>query len=290
MGRELLIHLRTGFQNGLPRFLLWRISLLALGAGILAAFADLFQSETQRRAEARLLLQRGELIRENYENLRKHNEAVQSLRHDLRHHITALQGLCRDGDMGGIQTYLETLSSKPELNCVSGYTVHPAVDAVLTAMLARGEEAGVRAEVRVDLPSELPIPSSDLCPLLMNLLENALEANEKAPEGADKWLRVTMHIRGEYLYVGVENARFAPVAFAPGGAAVPLLQARRAPRHGPQVRPGHRPEVPQRAGPERRRRRLFRQHRPAAPRGGSIKQLRRPSFRERRSSYFRDST
>ena len=82
-------------------------------------------------------------------------------------------------------------------------------------MLARGEEAGVRAEVRVDLPSELPIPSSDLCPLLMNLLENALEANEKAPEGADKWLRVTMHIRGEYLYVGVENARFAPVAFDP---------------------------------------------------------------------------
>ena len=49
----------------------------------------------------------------------------------------------------------------------------------------------------------------------LNLLENALEANEKAPEGADKWLRVTMHIRGEYLYVGVENARFAPVDFDP---------------------------------------------------------------------------
>ena len=89
------------------------------------------------------------------------------------------------------------------------------MDAVLTAMLARGEEADIRAEVRVDLPSELPIPSSDLCPLLMNLLENALEANEKAPEGAKKWLRVTMHIRGEYLYVGVENARFAPVNFDP---------------------------------------------------------------------------
>ena len=191
--------------------------------------------------------------------------------------------------MGGIQTYLETLSSKPELNCVSGYTVHPAVDAVLTAMLARGEEAGVRAEVRVDLPSELPIPSSDLCPLLMNLLENALEANEKAPEGADKWLRVTMHIRGEYLYVGVENARFAPVAFAPrSGCTAPPSPARST--AWASVCPGHRPEVPQRAGPERRRRRLFRQHRPAAPRGGSIKQLRRPSFRERRSSYFRDST
>ena len=67
----------------------------------------------------------------------------------------------------------------------------------------------------MELPPELHIPNSDLCPLLMNLLENALEANEKAPEGAEKWLRVTMHLRGEYLYVGVENARFAPVNFDP---------------------------------------------------------------------------
>ena len=117
--------------------------------------------------------------------------------------------------MGEIQKYLESLSQRPELNRSNGYTVHPAVDAVLTAMLARGAETGIRAEVRVELPPELPIPNSDLCPLLMNLLENALEANEKAPEGAEKWLRVTMHIRGEYLYVGMENAYFAPVDFDP---------------------------------------------------------------------------
>ena len=113
--------------------------------------------------------------------------------------------------MGEIQKYLESLSQRPELNRSNGYTVHPAVDTVLTAMLARGAETGVRAEVRVELPPELHIPNSDLCPLLMN----ALEANEKAPEGAEKWLRVTMHLRGEYLYVGVENARFAPVNFDP---------------------------------------------------------------------------
>ena len=117
--------------------------------------------------------------------------------------------------MAEIQKYLSALAQRPELNRSSGYTVHPAVDAVLTAMLARGAETGVRAEVRVELPPELPIPNRDICPLLMNLLENALEANEKAPEGAEKWLRVTMHIRGEYLYVGVENAQFAPVNFDP---------------------------------------------------------------------------
>lgn len=40
--------------------------------------------------------------------------------------------------MGEIQKYLESLSQRPELNRSNGYTVHPAVDTVLTAMLARG--------------------------------------------------------------------------------------------------------------------------------------------------------
>lgn len=47
----------------------------------------------------------------------------------------------------------------------------------------------------------------------MNLLENALEANEKIPEGPEKWIKVFIHIRGDYLYVGVDNARYEPVNF-----------------------------------------------------------------------------
>ena len=69
-GQELLLQLRTGFQMGLPRFLLWKLSLPALGAGVLAALIHLLQTEAERRTEARLLLQRGELAQENYENLR----------------------------------------------------------------------------------------------------------------------------------------------------------------------------------------------------------------------------
>ena len=212
-GWELLVQLQESFRSGLFRFFLWRWSALALAAGILAVLIDLFRGEAERRTEERLVLQRGELAQENYENLRRHNEEIIALRHDMRHHITTLQGLLQEGDTEEAARYLDTLSKRPELARSSGYTVHPAVDAVLSAMLARGASAGVRAEVKVDLPSSLSIPDSDLCPLLMNLLENALEANEKAPEGAEKWLRVTMHIRGEYLYVGVENARFGLVDF-----------------------------------------------------------------------------
>ena len=69
-GQELLLQLRTGFQMGLPRFLLWKLSLPALGAGVLAALIHLLQTEAERRTEARLLPPAGELAQENYENLR----------------------------------------------------------------------------------------------------------------------------------------------------------------------------------------------------------------------------
>ena len=61
-------------------------------------------------------------------------------------------------------------------------------------------------ERRIDVPETLPFPDTELCMVLMNLLQNAL-----APEGVRKWLRVDLHIRGVHLYIGVENSRFAPV-------------------------------------------------------------------------------
>ena len=65
--------------------------------------------------------------------------------------------------MEEIQRYLESLSQRPELNRISGYTVHPAVDAVLTAMLARGAEAG-SAEVKGRSAARASIPTATLPP------------------------------------------------------------------------------------------------------------------------------
>lgn len=85
------------------------------------------------------------------------------------------------------------------------------VNILLTAYLQRCREQDIDAAVRVELPPRLSLSDADLCALLTNLLENAVEANEKIPEGRDRWLRVAIHIRGQYLYIGVENARCTPV-------------------------------------------------------------------------------
>ncbi len=185
----------------------------ALTVTFVAGMVKLIRQESERRTETRLLLQRGTLAQENYENLRNQNEEISALRHDLRHHITVLRSLCQKGDLERVSAYLDTMGA---WNMAPGnYTVHPAVNGILTAMLARGERLGIQSSVQVKLSGQLSIPDSDLCALLMNLLENAIDANEKVPEGAERWIRITIHIRGDYLYIGVENARSRPVDFDP---------------------------------------------------------------------------
>ncbi len=119
--------------------------------------------------------------------------------------------LCQEGNLERVDAYLDTMGAENTIH--RDYTVHPAVNGVLTAMLDRGARLGIQSDVRIQLPRQLSIPDSDLCALLMNLLENALEANEKIPEGPEKWIKVFIHIRGDYLYVGVDNARYEPVNF-----------------------------------------------------------------------------
>lgn len=210
-GRYILLQLQLSMQNGLYRFFLWKWAVLTLIASAMIATIEIIRQEDERRTETRLLLQRGALAQENYENLRRHNEEIAILRHDLRHHLTVLQNLCQEKDYDHVRAYLDTMGA---WNTMPGdYTVHPFVNGILTVMLARGSRLGIRSEVRVQLPEQLTIPDNDLCALLMNLLENALEANEKVPKEKDRWMKVAMHIRDSYLYIGVENARFEPVDF-----------------------------------------------------------------------------
>lgn len=212
-GRTILLQLQLSIQNGIYRFFLWKWTALALVSGTVSAAVEVIRQEIERRTETRLLLQRGILAQENYENLRSQNEAIAALQHDLRHHITVLRSLCQKGDPERVSAYLDTIGA---WNTAPGdYTVHPAVNGILTAMLARGERLGIQSKVQVKLPGQLSIPDSDLCALLMNLLENAIDANEKVPEGAERWMKIVIHIRGDYLYIGVENARSRPVDFDP---------------------------------------------------------------------------
>ena len=186
---------------------------LLLGLCFLESVAALIRRIAQRETELQVLSARENLTREQLATVRESAAALGELRHEVKNHYLVLQNLYHAGEGKQLDAYLTELISEaasiPALTCAA----HPAVNTVLTAMLARAQKQGIEVERRVNVPETLPFPDTELCTVLINLLQNALDANALAPEGARKWLRVDLHVRGVHLYIGVENSRFAPVDY-----------------------------------------------------------------------------
>lgn len=116
-----------------------------------------------------------------------------------------LQSLCREGKYEKLDEYLARLTRQTVEIAPMKLAAHPVVNAILTQGAKRARDAGVELRCQVTLPETLSIPDEDLAAFLMNLLSNALEAAEGLPKGQPRWVEVTMHIRGKYLFIEGRN-------------------------------------------------------------------------------------
>ncbi len=207
----LLMFLREPFSWLDTELFYWNVLLLMLC--FVESVADHVRCMSRQEAELQVLSARECLIREQLATVLESASALGEMRHEMKNHYLVLQNLCCAGESERLEAYLNTLVSEAASIPALTYAPHPTVNAVLTTMLARAQKQGIQVERHIDVPETLPFPDAELCTVLMNLLQNALDANAKAPEGGRKWLRVDLHTRGVHLYIRVENARFAPVDY-----------------------------------------------------------------------------
>ncbi len=143
-------------------------------------------------------------LRESYyRGLRREETQVRTLRHDLRNHLTALRGLVELGEDGKALRYINQLADSPALRGGKRLCENDAANAVLSAKAEAMGRAGLTADFSISLPRDLPLADADLCALLGNALDNAMEAAEQAEDKT-----VTLRCRTEkgLFMLRVENA------------------------------------------------------------------------------------
>ena len=110
-----------------------------------------------------------------YQGLRQQETQVRRLRHDLRNHLTVIRGLLENGDEQGAVGYLDQIAGSPALRGTKRLCENEAANAVLTAKAEDMERDEIAGDFAVSLPAELPVADMDLCALLGNALDNAIE-------------------------------------------------------------------------------------------------------------------
>ena len=150
--------------------------------------ASLNRNDRLRRENQFLSMQQA-----RYDNLRSAIEQTRQARHDMRHHFHALQGLAAQGDLEGIIRYLDDAEGSVPAGDL-GLCRNTAVDGVAGYFLPPYREHGIPLTFEFDLPRELSVSEPDLCSVLSNLLENAMEASLKtAPERRQVKVSARLH-------------------------------------------------------------------------------------------------
>ena len=80
------------------------------------------------------------------------------------------------------------------------------IDAVLNSKLAVAKKKQIPVNAKAIVPKELPVSEVDLCIILGNLLDNAMEACEKQPAEDSRFIRVYIGILKSQLYIYVANS------------------------------------------------------------------------------------
>lgn len=138
-----------------------------------------------------------------YQGLRREGQQIRQIRHDLRNHLTVIQGLLEAGEAKKALGYLDQIAGSPALRGTRHLCENETANVVLVSKAEEMERDGLEGDFAISLPKDLPVADTDLCALLGNALDNAMES---VRQGKDK--RVIVRCRAEkgLFMLRVENA------------------------------------------------------------------------------------
>lgn len=192
------------------------------------ALASAAALRKMKETEKAVMLQL-ESQRREYEDLRQKIEQGRRYRHDMRHHLRVLEGLFDEAKSAEGLQYLSTLNGQLTKLEQETCCENPTVNAVLRFYIGRGREENCQVTVKADVPLTCPVDEIDLCVILANGMENAINACRSNAQKADKWIRVSVmtHENGN-LSIKIENPFNQPVIFGRDG----LPKSRTGKQHG----------------------------------------------------------
>ena len=130
---------------------------------------------------------------------------VRAMKHDVSKHISTMSALCHKKDYVRLEQYVQSLQEVKDTLPVLLYTNHFLINAILSSYLNDLKVSGVKLDLNIMLPDELPIADYDLCALLSNLFSNTTEAILVQPNTAPLFISVAMSIKNRVLTLCIIN-------------------------------------------------------------------------------------
>lgn len=187
------------FNDTMP--ILWFIFICLLAFVLFSVYYVVMRQEEKHKVE--ILEMRNNLLCDNYNALNEIYISNSKLYHDLNNHLNVLYQLLEEGKTDDAQAYIKEIS-KPILQLSKTvWTGIDVVDVVINSKLQKMQELGVASDINAEFPQHSNILPNDLCTILANLLDNAIEAVEHLEE--NRSISLTIRRVNYFLFIRVVN-------------------------------------------------------------------------------------
>lgn len=157
-----------------------------------------------KQVDKRIAAYQRELMETHYAEVENMYRQMRLWRHDYRNHIQAMKAYAAAGDLSSIRRYLDELDTDLATVDTVIKTGNPMTDAILNSKISLAKSKGIQVIADAHIPVKLRLSEMDLCCILGNLFDNAIEASLKLPE-PERRIRVYMDMKGTQLYISFTN-------------------------------------------------------------------------------------
>ena len=182
-------------------------------------FVALYHHETQKRGKAELESSTQTVLlaqaQKEMDALRAAQIQTAIYRHDMRHHLSILDSYLTAGKPEQALHYIRSAESDIAALSMKRFCENEAVNLICSSFAEKASRMDIRLNIRAQLPQELPFSDTELCALLSNSLENALNAVSKL-EAAEKWVELYCGIKQNKLLIETRNPYASSISMEDG--------------------------------------------------------------------------
>jgi ATP-binding region ATPase domain protein len=131
---------------------------------------------------------------------------MRAMRHDIKNQYKVMELMLDEGKYDELKKYFTSMNDSFYTKTGNSFIDcgNTLINSVINMEILKANKFGIQLSTKINVPTVLPFERSDICRILVNLLDNAIEAVLRA-ENKDYLISCRIGCRAEHLYICVQN-------------------------------------------------------------------------------------
>lgn len=177
----------------------------------------LFDKLFGRMIDRRIAMYQSDIIKKHCDEVENMYRQVRGWRHDFANHVQNLNTLLEEEKYTELGSYLQKMGVELKTVDTVLKTGNVMVDATLNSKLTLAKSKNISVDAKAKVPEHPTVSEVELCAIIGNLMNNAIEACETLENPAERFIRVFIGTFKEQLYISVTNSYLGTRTRASGG-------------------------------------------------------------------------